>query len=53
MSVRIKREIGKLNSRALLDNTPLYPGNYVFTWIMIIPGVWQLCSIEPEKEQPR
>lgn len=32
------------------DGSPMYPGTWVETWVLICPTVWMLVGIEPEKE---
>lgn len=42
----IKQEIRTLGSR-YLDQTLMYPGKWVFTWIKTPHMPWVLASIEP------
>lgn len=41
----IKQEVQQLGSR-YLDQTLMYPGKYIFTW-MLVCSVWHLVGMEP------
>lgn len=42
----IKQEVRRLPSR-YLDGSPIYPGEWLFTWAKVGALPWSLVSIEP------